>query len=157
MPPPHGRAGRRRKRRDQRKIPAHPITGTVRPPDRSERCGGQQFVDPRTAAPLDRRKSREKPRQARFSSRANGRCHAATGLLKPRGRVLPVSPASKCAWREHHEQTAGRTPPSFMVFKTVELSDRSAIRTCVEKNHLVQAGHRFANFWTDRFWTGRVQ
>jgi|GEM_PF-6006023 len=40
--------------------------------------------------------------------RANGRCHAATGLIKPRGRVLPVSPASESAWREHHEQMAGR-------------------------------------------------
>jgi hypothetical protein len=35
----------------------------------------------------------------------------------------------KCAWREHHEQTAGQTPPSFMVFGMVELMDRSAIRT----------------------------
>ena len=34
--------------------------------DRSERCGAQQPVDPRKTAPSDRRKSREKPRQARI-------------------------------------------------------------------------------------------
>ena len=48
------------------------------------------------------------------------------------------------------------TPPSFIVFGKTELSDRSDDRACVEKNRPVQAGQRFANFWTDKIWTTRV-
>ena len=41
---------------------------------------------------------------------------------------------------------AAVSPPSFIVFKRIELSDRAAIRACVEKNRPVQACRPFANF-----------
>ena len=139
-------------------IPAHPHTGTVRPPDPQPRCGCAIVCPLLEGCSTERtQEPGETPPSPLPSSRANGRRHAATGLIEPRGRVLPVLPASKCAWREHHEQTAGQTPPSFMVFGMVELLDRSAIRACVEKNLLVQAGQRFVNFWIDRVWTTRVR
>jgi len=47
-----------------------------------------------------------------------------------RERVLPVSPASRFAWREHLEQAAGRTPPSFMVFGVPKFVNNAENRGC---------------------------
>lgn len=135
----------------------HP-TGHARPPGRRSRSAlrNNQSITGGPLLVVGARAGRN-PAEPDPSSRAIGRCHAATGLFDPVEGFCRFSGTQSLCGENTMNRLSLLSPPSFVVFVTVELFDTSAIRAFVKKNRPFQAGQCFATFRTDRVRTTRVR